>query len=173
MATTNPMRAIKIEKVTLNVGGGSDQDKIEKGIKLITMITGKKPIKTITQERIPGWAIRPGLPVGCKITLRKAEAVDVLKRILTARDNKLEMRNFDDKGNLNFGMVEYIYIPGVKYDPAIGVMGFQVTATLERPGFRIKRRKLLKKMVPKDHRISKAEAIDYIKNQFKVEVAEE
>ena len=169
----NPMRKIRIEKVTLNVGGGSDQDKIEKGIKLIAMITGKKPIKTITQQRIPAWSIRPGLPVGCKITLRKAEAVSVLKRILQARDNKLEQRNFDDKGNLNFGMTEYIYIPGVKYDPAIGVMGFEVTATLERPGYRIKRRKLGKKMVGGKHKVTRDDAIGYFKKEFGVEVSEE
>jgi large subunit ribosomal protein L5 len=169
----NPMRKIRIEKVTINIGAGNDQDKVEKGIKLITLITGKKPIKTITQERIPAWGIRPGLPVGCKITLRKAEAVSVLKRILQARDNKLEMRNFDDKGNLNFGMVEYIYIPGVKYDPAIGVMGFEVTATLERPGYRIKRRKTCKKMVGKKHKVTKNDAIDYFKKEFGVEVSEE
>lgn len=169
----NPMRDIRIEKVTINVGAGNDQEKVEKGIKLITMITGKKPIKTVTQERIPSWGIRPGLPVGCKITLRKAEAVSVLRRILQARDNKLELRNFDDKGNLNFGMVEYIYIPGVKYDPAIGVMGFELTATLERPGFRIKRRKLGKKMVGKKHKITQNDAIEYFKKEFKVEVSEE
>lgn len=169
----NPMRKIRIEKVTINVGAGNDQDKVEKGIKLITMITGKKPIKTVTQERIPAWGIRPGLPVGCKITLRKEDAVSVIRRILQARDNKLEARNFDDKGNLNFGMTEYIYIPGVKYDPAIGVMGFEVTATLERPGYRIKRRKLSKKMVGKKHKVTRADAIEYFKKEFSVEVSEE
>lgn len=169
----NSMRKIRIEKVTLNMGAGNDQDKVDKGIKLITLITGKKPVKTITQKRIPAWGIRPGLPVGCRITLRKSEAVDVLKRILQARDNKLETRNFDSKGNLNFGMTEYIYIPGVKYDPEIGVLGFEVTATLERPGYRIKRRKLDKKMVGKKHRITKDDAIEYFKKEFGVEVTEE
>ncbi len=169
----NPMRNIRIEKLTLNVGAGSDQDKLEKGIVLIERITGSKSVKTLTQERIPSWGLRKGLPIGAKITLRKSQAAETLKRILTARDNKLAPRNFDDKGNVNFGMVEYIYIPGMKYDPAIGTLGFNVTVTLERPGFRIKRRKHLKGTVAKTHRIKPEEAMEYMKQEFKVEVAEE
>jgi hypothetical protein len=53
----NPMRNIRIEKLTLNVGAGSDQDKLEKGIVLIERITGSKSVKTLTQERIPSWGL--------------------------------------------------------------------------------------------------------------------
>jgi len=170
---TNPMRNIRIEKLNLNVGAGSDQDRLEKGLRLIENLSGGKAVKTKTQKRIPSWSLRPGLPVGAMLTLRKSKAVDTLKRILAARDNKLDRRNFDGHGNVNFGMTEYIYIPGMKYDPTIGVMGFNVTLTLERPGFRIKRRKLLSRAVSKKHRIQPEEAIDFMKKEFKVEVAEE
>jgi large subunit ribosomal protein L5 len=169
----NPMRDIRIEKLTLNFGAGSDQDKLEKGFLLIEKISNSKVVKTVTQKRIPEWSLRPGLPVGAMVTLRKAKAADVLKRVLTAKDNKLAPRNFDRNGNLNFGMTEYIYIPGVKYDPAIGVLGFNVTVTLERPGYRIKKRKLAKRNVSKKHKITKEDAMEFIKKEFKVEVAEE
>ena len=96
---TNPMRNIRIEKLTLNVGAGANQDKLEKGLRLIEKLSGSKAVKTITHERIPGWSIRPGLPIGTMVTLRKAKATDMLKRLLAARDSKLEKRFFDDKGN--------------------------------------------------------------------------
>ena len=51
----NLMREIRIEKVTLNVGAGKDQDKLKKAQKLLKHITGIEPIKTITQKRIAGW----------------------------------------------------------------------------------------------------------------------
>ena len=65
------MKAIKIEKVTLNVGAGKEQSKLEKGIVLLKNITGINPVKTFTNKRIPTWGLRPGLPIGCKLTLRK------------------------------------------------------------------------------------------------------
>ena len=77
----NPMQEIRIEKITLNIGAGKDQLKLEKGIKLLKNITGIEPVKTTTSKRIPEWGIRPGLPIGCKITLRKKEAEKLLKRL--------------------------------------------------------------------------------------------
>ena len=69
------MQAIKVEKITLNIGAGKDQTKLERGILLLKNITGIDPVKTFTNKRIPTWGLRPGLPIGCKITLRKEKAV--------------------------------------------------------------------------------------------------
>ena len=74
----NVMKTIRIEKITLNVGAGKDQNKLEKGMKLLQKVTGIEPIKTFTSKRIPGWGLRPGLPIGCKITLRREEAEKLL-----------------------------------------------------------------------------------------------
>lgn len=167
------MRTIRIEKVTLNIGAGKDQTKLEKGIKLLKNITGINPIKTFTNKRIPDWGIRPGLPIGCKITLRKEKAIELLRRLLAAKDNKLKASQFDEKGNIAFGIKEYIDIPGVKYDHEIGVMGLEVCVTLERPGFRIKRRRVCKRKIHKKHMITKQEAFDFMKQKFSVEVGEE
>ena len=65
MKQGNIMRNIGIEKVTLNIGAGKNPEKLDKGVKLIATITGKKPIKTITNKRIPSWGLRPALPIGC------------------------------------------------------------------------------------------------------------
>ncbi|MFH1399362.1 MAG: 50S ribosomal protein L5 [Candidatus Woesearchaeota archaeon] len=163
------MRNIRIEKLTLNMGTGKEQEKLERSVKLLAKITGMSPVKCITKKRIPTWGVRPGLPIGCKVTVRRSD--DLLKRLLVARENKLQESCFDEHGNVNFGLVEYIYIPGVKYDPEIGNLGLDVCVTLERPGFRVKRRKLLRGELSKNHVISKEEAIDFFKQVYKVEVS--
>lgn len=167
------MKDIKIEKVTLNIGAGKDQTRLEKGVLLLNSITNSTPIKTITKKRIQEWGLRPGLPIGCKLTLRKNKAIIILPRLLEAVDNKLNGRQFDDNGNISFGISEYIEIPDVKYDPKIGIMGLEVCVTLERPGFRIKRRKILARRIPIRHRISKQESIDFMSKHFKTTVGEE
>ena len=166
----NPMRQIRIEKLTLNIGSGTNNVKLEKGMKLIQNLTGRPPVKTFTTKRIPTWGVRPGLPIGCKLTLRKKEAIEVLERLLKSKENKLSSRQFDSSGNFSFGIHEYIDIPGAKYDPMIGIMGLEVCVTLERTGFRIKRRRSQNSKIPKKHSISKDEAIDYISNTFSVTV---
>ena len=167
------MKHIKVEKVTLNIGAGKDQARLEKGIVLLRAITNATPIKTITSKRIQEWGLRPGLPIGCKLTLRKASAIKILPRLLEAVENKLMERQFDQNGNIAFGIHEYIEIPGVKYDPKIGIMGLEVCVTLERPGFRIKRRKLMQRKIPPRHRISKQEAIDFMASNFNTKVEAE
>ncbi|MEE9525245.1 MAG: 50S ribosomal protein L5 [Candidatus Woesearchaeota archaeon] len=169
----NPMRNLRIEKITLNIGTGKEQARLEKGMKLLKMITGISPIKTVSTKRIPGWGLRLGLPIGCKLTLRKKAAKEVLIRLLESKDNQLSPNQFDSNGNLAFGIPEYIDIPEANYDPDIGIMGLEVCVTLERAGFRIKKRKLKQKKIPTKHKITKEEAIDFISKQFNVKVGEE
>lgn len=166
----NPMRTIRVEKVTLNIGCGTDQKKMERALLLIEQLTGIAPIKTKTELRLATWGLRPGLPIGVKLTLRGKPAVDLLERCLTAKDRKLKKSMFDNNGNLSFGVHEYIDIPGSQYDPKIGIMGLQVSATLVRPGFRVKRRKVRPASIPKQHRISREDAILFAADKFKVKV---
>jgi len=168
----NLARQIKIEKVTLNIGAGKDQTKLEKGIRLINNIAGRAPVKTFTRKRIQEWGLRPGLPIGCKLTLRKDKATELLKKLLESKSYTLQPSNFDDEGNISFGISEYIDVPGVKYDPDIGIMGFQVCITLKRNGFRIKKRAMKKHAIPRKHRIKKDEAIDFMKGSFNLKLGE-
>ncbi len=169
----NPMRNIRIEKITLNMGTGKDQAKLEKGMKLLKSITGIVPVKTFSTKRIPEWGLRPGLPIGCKLTLRKKAAIKLLNRLLEAKDKTINPKQFDACGNLAFGIPEYIDIPDAKYDPEIGILGLEVCVTLERPGFSIKKRKIKKKKIPSRHTITKEEAIDFMKKEFNVKVGDE
>lgn len=169
----NPMTKLRVEKLTLNIGAGKEQVVLNKGVKLIKSITGLDPVKTVTQKRIPSWGLRPGLPIGCKITMRGAKAIELIRKLIDAKSYNLNERAFDENGSVSFGILEYIDIKGVKYDPEIGIMGLQVCITLEKPGYRIKRRRIMKSRISKNHRINKQEAIDFMKSEFKVKIGEE
>lgn len=167
------IKEIKIEKITLNIGAGKDPARLEKAVKLIKHLTGKDPVKTITQKRLPAWGLRPGLPIGCKLTLRdKAAIKNLLTRFLKSKGNKLSKKQFDHCGNVSFGIHEYIDIPEVKYNPEIGIMGLQMSITLTRAGMRVRSRSLRKATVPVSHRISQEEAIAFMRKMFSIEVDE-
>ncbi len=165
------MKQITIEKITLNIGAGKDQKKLEKGVLLLKHMTGIDPVKTVTQKRIPTWGLRPGLPIGCKITLRDKEKIkDLLVKFLKAKGNTLIGTQFDNSGNIAFGIHEYIDIPGIQYNPDVGIMGFQICITLKRPGFRIRVRKIQKRRIKKGHRISQKDAMEFMKKEFAIAV---
>ena len=167
----NKMQEIRIEKLTLNIGAGKDQGKLDKGLKLIKHISGRDGVKTITQKRIPGWGLRPGLPIGCKLTIRDGVKVkELLKKIFESKDNTIKPTQLDNEGNLSIGVHEYIDIPGIEYNPDIGILGFELCVTLQRPGFRIKKRKVQKKKIPGKHRISKEDALSFFEKEFQIKI---
>jgi len=165
------MKKIKIEKITLNIGCGDDKDKIEKANKLLQILTEKKPVITKSKRRST-FGVPKGKPLGVMVTLRGKDAEEFLKKAIEGVEKKLKASCFDREGNFNFGIREYIDIPGVKYSHDVGMMGFDVAATLERPGFGIKRRKIQQKQMGKKHKISIEEAREWVKNTFGVEIIE-
>jgi len=170
---TNPMRELMIEKLTLNVGVGEAGDKLEKAKILLGRISGTKVVATASKKRIPTWGLRLGLPIGVKTTLRGVKATELLKRILEAADNKLGQNQFDEEGNLSFGLKEYIHIPGVRYDPSLGIIGLDICVTLKRKGGdRTKRKAYKSSRIGKRHRITKKEAIDFFRNNFNITFGE-
>ena len=158
----NPMRKIKIEKITLNIGVGKNEELLKKGMKLLQKISPISPVNTITNKRIPGWGLRPGLAIGCKATIRKNPEA-ILKRLLAAKEFKLSTRNFDAQGNFSFGIADYIDITGLEYDPELKKMGLEIAVTLQRPGYRVKIRKVKQNNLGKFHRVTKEEAMNFAK----------
>ncbi|MDP4012771.1 MAG: 50S ribosomal protein L5 [Candidatus Nanoarchaeia archaeon] len=167
----NKMQQIRVEKITLNMGTGGPGEELEKALKLLNLLTGKKPVEAKSNKRIPTWGVRPGLSVGARVTIRGAEAIELLKRLLKSTANSLPETKFDNQGNFAFGVPEYIDVPGVKYDAGLGIRGFEVSVTLERPGFRIKRRRIRTKKVPVKHRITKEESITFMEKEFGIKVS--
>ncbi|MEM5853059.1 MAG: 50S ribosomal protein L5 [Candidatus Aenigmatarchaeota archaeon] len=167
----NVMKRIELEKVVLNVGCGGDLEKIEKAKKLLEILTGGKPVVTKSKRRST-FGIAKGKPVGVMITLRGEKADDFLRRALHAVDGKLKISQFDEEGNFSFGVKEYIDIQGTKYSHEIGMLGLDVCVSLKRPGYRIKYRRIQKRKIPKKHKISKEEAVEWVKKNYGVEIVE-
>ncbi len=168
----NVMRQIRIGKVVLNIGVKDPVVESEKAYRLLEKITGKKPVKTKATKKARTFGIRKNLPIGAKVTVRGKEAEELLKELLQAVEMKLKPSCFDNEGNVNFGIKEYLDIPKMKYDPSIGVFGMNVCVQLERPGFRVKRRRLKRAKVGKNHRIKKEEAMDFMIKKFGVKIVE-
>ncbi len=164
----NIMRNIKLEKITLSCGTGTTPQVLEKGLKLLKLLTDRKPVKTSSTKRIPAFGVRPGLPIGCKVTIRGKKAEELLKRLLESISNKLKFKQMNN-GSFAFGIKEYIEIPGVIYQRDIGIMGLDVSVTLMRAGFRVKKRRMFRK-IPKRHMITREETANFIKEKFNVEV---
>ena len=156
----NVMRKIFIEKITLNIGTGTEGN-VDHAKKILKDLTEINPKTTIAKKRNPFGGTK-GKVLGCMVTVRKNKE-EMLKRLLEAVDNKVHASSFDEKGNFSFGIKEYINVPGMKYDPNIGIIGFDVCVTLSRPGFNIKRKRLPSK-VGKKHTITTEEGIEFAKS---------
>ena len=167
----NPMKKIRIEKVTLNIGCGDDAQKIEKAKKLLQMLTDRTPVVTKSKRRST-FKIPKGKPLGVMVTLRGQEAAEFLKRALESVESRLPKEHIDSSGNFSFGIKEYIDISGVKYSHDIGMMGLDVAVTLERPGFHVKKRRARKAKIGAKHKLNKEETINWVKETFKVDVIE-
>ncbi|MEM4137635.1 MAG: 50S ribosomal protein L5 [Candidatus Anstonellaceae archaeon] len=169
--TQNPMRQIVIEKVTLNIGVGQAGVELENAKLLLSRLTSRKPVETLAKVRNPVFHIKKGDPIGTKVTLRNQEAVEFLKKALKVKEFKLSKKNFDKFGNFSFGIPEYIHFPGIKYDPKIGIIGFDVCVSLKRKGgWRTKNKKIKKSKISKKHLITKEEGIEFVKKNFGVEI---
>ncbi len=166
----NKVKEIKIEKITVNMGVGESGEELKKAIKILKKITGKKPVQTLCKVKAPTLNIRPGLPIGTKLTLRGNDAVEFLQKVLAAKENVLQKKNFDRNGNFGFGIKEYIDLPNIKYEPELGIRGFDVLVALKRAGYRVKRRKIGKTRIGKKHCVSREDAMSFIKNTFGVEI---
>lgn len=168
----NPMKQIRIEKITLNIGTGKPGAELEKAKILLEKLSGMKPAETRTQKRIPTWGLRPNLVIGCKVTVRGEEADTLLAMLLQAKDNSLSERAFDTFGNFSFGVKEYLEVPNMNYIPEVGIMGLEVAVTLQRKGFRVKHRALRQRKIPRRHSITKEEALAFAQEKFKVHIIE-
>lgn len=164
----NKMKEIRIEKVVLNMGIGDDGD-IKSARKILKKIAGIKPKTTRTKKRTT-FNVAKGKKIGCMVTIRKTKE-KILERLFKAIEGKLSSRVFDKTGNFSFGISEYITVPEVDYDPSLPILGFDVAVRLERPGYRVARKRLGSK-IGENHRITKEEAIDFVKNNFEVEIDE-
>ncbi len=131
----NPMQVPRLEKIVLNMGVGEatgDQKKLDAAVEELTVISGQKPVKTLAKKAIAGFKIRKGLPIGCKVTLRKARMYEFMDRLITialprVRDFRgIQGKGFDGRGNFAMGLREQIIFPEINYDRVESVRGLDI-----------------------------------------------
>ena len=166
----NPMEEVKIAKATINIGVGESGERLARAEKLLSTITEQQPVRTYSKVTNPEFGIRKGQPIACKVTLRNEKADKAVKMVLDGIGNRLKASQFDAQGNVAFGIEEHIDIPGMRYDPDIGIFGMNVAVTFEKPGYRIKRRKIQHKKVPNKHQVTKEETMEFMKKEFQVNI---
>ena len=135
-AYTNPMQVPKLEKIVINMGVGEaagDQKKLDAALAELTLIAGQKPVKTLAKKAIAGFKIREGLPIGCKVTLRKSRMFEFLDRLVTialprVRDFRgiPSGKGFDGRGNFAMGLKEQIIFPEIDYDKVTDIRGMDI-----------------------------------------------
>ena len=164
----NPMNEVQIEKVTINIGVGEAGEKLSRAINLLEEMFDQTAVKTFSKVTNPEFGIRKRQPIACKVTLRGEKADKAIDMVLEGINRNIRPTQFDAQGNLSFGIREHIDIPGMKYNPDIGIFGMNLSVTFEKPGYRIAKRKIQQKKVPAKHRISKEETMKFMEENFNV-----
>ncbi len=134
----NPMQVPKITKITLNMGVGeavADKKIMEKARDDMEKIAGQKPVTTIARKSVAGFKIRDGMPIGCKVTLRRERMYEFLDRLVNIaipriRDFRgLNPKSFDRQGNYSMGVQEQIIFPEINYDEIDALRGMDIIIT--------------------------------------------
>ena len=131
----NNMQVPKIEKVIINMGVGEavrDSKKVEHATRDLTAITGQKPVVTRAKRANAAFKLRAGMPIGCKVTLRRERMYEFLDRLVNialprVRDFRgLNGKSFDGRGNYAMGVREQIVFPEIDYDQVDEVRGMDI-----------------------------------------------
>ena len=162
--------APQIEKVTINIGVGEAGERLKKAESVITSLTDRKPVQTLSKTTNKDWSLRKRMPIGCKVTLRGKKADEFLKEALLTRENKMADYAFDEQGNISFGIPDHTLFKSQKYDPNIGIFGMDVCVTMKKPGYRVKRRRIQQRHIPHRHQVQKEETKKFFSETFNVEV---
>ena len=165
------MREPEIEKVVVHMGVGTGGQALADAEEILRSLTDQEPVRTLAQTTEPEFNIRQGDPIGAKVTLRGERAHEFLSEALPLAD--LRTRQFDETGNVSFGIAEHTDFPGQEYDPTVGIFGLDVTINLVRPGYRVSKRRVRTRSIPSNHRLTPEDAIAYLEDRFAVEVDDE
>ena len=134
----NPLEVPRLEKITLNMGVGEasqDKKKVQTAAEEMELIAGQKPVITKAKKSIAQFKLREGMPIGCKVTLRRDRMYEFLDRLVTVampriRDFRgVNPRSFDGKGNYAMGLKEQIVFPEISYDKIEKVRGMDIIVT--------------------------------------------
>jgi len=170
LETDHPMRRIVIGKVVVNMAVGESGERLANAAKVLEELTGQKPSFRKARKTIKEFGIKRGENIACMVTLRGRRAYEFLKKALEAVNFTIKESSIDRHGNFAFGVREHIHLPGVKYDPSIGIFGFDVIVALERPGYRVARRRRKRSKIGRNHRVTREEAKEFLEKVLGVKV---
>lgn len=131
----NPLEVPKLEKIVINMGVGeavNDRKKVDAAVADLTLISGQKPVVTKSKKSIAVFKLREGMPIGCKVTLRRERMYEFLDRLVTialprVRDFRgLNGKSFDGNGNYAMGLKEQLVFPEINYDKIDEVRGMDI-----------------------------------------------
>lgn len=132
---SNPMQVPALEKIVLNMGIGeavADRKKVDSAARDLALIAGQKPVLTKSRKSIATFKLRDGMPIGAKVTLRKARMYEFLDRLVTialprVKDFRgLNPKSFDGRGNYALGIKEHIVFPEIDYDKVDSIWGMDI-----------------------------------------------
>ncbi len=167
---SNPMRNPKVEKVIVHMGVGESGQHLVDAEGIMEEITGQSIVRCYAKRTLPSFSIKKNEPIGCKVTLRGDRAQKFLELSLDIVERRLNASQFDKYGNVSFGVEEHTDYPGMKYDPNIGVFGMDINVVVNRPGYRVSKRRGSKRKIPLSHKITREDTISFFKDKYSVEV---
>ena len=134
----SPIEVPRLKKITLNMGLGTavnDKKILETGVEELTQISGQKAVYTYAKKSIANFKLREGMPIGCKVTLRKERMYDFFEKLIKislprVRDFRgLSQKSFDGRGNYTLGIKEHIIFPEIDFDRIDKIKGLDITIT--------------------------------------------
>ncbi|WP_244834364.1 50S ribosomal protein L5 [Clostridium sp. BJN0001] len=131
----NMMEVPKLEKIVINMGVGEAKENhkvLESAVSDLTLISGQKPVLTRARKSVANFKIRENMPIGCKVTLRRAKMFEFADKLMSialprVRDFRgVSSKAFDGRGNYSLGIKEQLIFPEIEYDKIDKVRGMDI-----------------------------------------------